>query len=56
MDNPKIAISVVVENAGWGAVWAAPIASLMIEQYLTGQVRRPEIEQNMVNGNLIAGN
>jgi penicillin-binding protein 2 len=36
-DNPKIAIAVVVENAGFGATWAAPIASLMMEQYLTGK-------------------
>jgi penicillin-binding protein 2 len=55
-DNPKIAISVVVENAGWGATWAAPIASLMIEKYLTGEVKRKEIETNMVQGNLITGN
>ena len=55
-DNPKIAISVVVENSGWGATWAAPIASLMIEQYLTGEVRRKDIEANMIQGNLITGN
>jgi hypothetical protein len=35
-DDPKIAISVYVENAGFGATWAAPIASLMIEKYPTG--------------------
>jgi penicillin-binding protein 2 len=35
-DHPKIAICVVVENAGFGAVWATPIASLMIEKYLRG--------------------
>jgi len=37
-DNPKIAISVYVENAGFGGQWAAPIAALLIEQYLTGSV------------------
>ena len=37
-DNPKIAISVYVENAGFGATWAAPIASLMIEKYLTDSI------------------
>ena len=37
-ENPKIAISVVVENAGFGGVWAAPIASLMIEKYLTDSI------------------
>jgi penicillin-binding protein 2 len=54
--NPKIAISVVVENAGWGTTWAAPIASLMIEQYLTGEVKRKDIEARMVEANLITGN
>lgn len=37
-DNPKIAIAVFVENAGFGGTWAAPIASLMIEKYLKGEV------------------
>jgi len=39
-DNPKIAISVYIENAGFGATWAAPIASLMIEKYLTDTISR----------------
>ena len=37
-DDPKIAISVYVENSGYGAVWAAPIASLLVEKYLTGTI------------------
>jgi penicillin-binding protein 2 len=53
-ENPRIAISVIVENAGWGATWAAPIASLMIEKYLTGKVRRTEVETAMIQGNLIS--
>ena len=53
VDNPKIAIAVVVENAGFGATWAAPIASLMIEQYLTGKHNtRPYLKENMLKGNL----
>ena len=40
-DNPQIAISVYVENAGFGGTWAAPIASLMIEKYLTGDNFKP---------------
>ena len=40
MNAPKIAVAVVVENAGFGATWAAPVASLMMEQYLTGTIRR----------------
>lgn len=54
-DNPKIAISVVVENAGYGATWAAPIASLMIEKYITRMVKRKDVEERMINSNLITG-
>src|SRR5206468_5064641 len=38
MENPKIAICVVVENAGFGATWAAPIASLLMEKYLKDSI------------------
>ncbi|MBU0764965.1 MAG: peptidoglycan glycosyltransferase, partial [Bacteroidetes bacterium] len=38
MEDPKIAIAVYVENAGFGGIWAAPIASLMIEKYLTAKI------------------
>ena len=37
-DNPKIAISVFLENSGFGGTWAAPTASLLIEKYLTGKI------------------
>ncbi|NGP89315.1 penicillin-binding protein 2 [Fodinibius halophilus] len=43
MDDPKIAVAVLVENGGYGSVSAAPIASLMIEQYLTGELNRPYV-------------
>ena len=48
-DDPKIAIAVVVENAGFGSTWAAPIASLLIEQYITGKVERTWVMDNMLN-------
>lgn len=55
--NPKIAIAVFVENAGYGATWAAPIASLMIEQYLTGKHdTRKYLLERMLKGNLIHKN
>lgn len=38
MDNPKIAIAAYVENAGFGATWALPVASLMMERYLKGEI------------------
>lgn len=52
-DKPQIAIAVYIENGGWGSTWAAPIASLMIEQYLTGQVNNTEREHFILSGNLM---
>lgn len=49
-DNPKIAVSVYVENAGQGAMAAAMIASLMIEKYLFGNTRRPYVEDFVMAG------
>jgi len=37
-ENPQIAVAVVVENAGFGSTYAAPIAGLIMEQYLNGKV------------------
>ncbi|MCQ2334513.1 MAG: penicillin-binding protein 2 [Paludibacteraceae bacterium] len=56
LDNPKIAVAVVVENAGFGATWAAPVASLMMEQYLTDTIRRTDlfnrISTSVLNSNV----
>jgi penicillin-binding protein 2 len=54
-ENPKIAIAVVIENAGFGATWAAPIASLLIEKYLKDSVSvtRKAMEDKMLNANLV---
>jgi penicillin-binding protein 2 len=52
-DNPKIALAVYVENGGWGSTWAAPIASLMIEKYLTGKSSNTKQEAFILNGNLM---
>jgi len=52
-DDPKIAIAVYVENVGFGSTWAAPITSLMIEKYLTGNISRPLVEKRMLDGNLL---
>ncbi len=51
VDNPQIAIAVVVENAGFGSTWAAPIASLMIEKYIRGYVKRPNVEKRVLTLN-----
>lgn len=53
IDNPKIALSVIVENSGYGSSWAAPIATLLIEKYLKGKVGRTRLEERMLNENLI---
>jgi len=57
-ENPQIAVSVYVENSGYGAVWAAPIASLLVEKYLTDSISsgRKWIEKRMLEANLLNPN
>ncbi|MDZ7718514.1 MAG: penicillin-binding protein 2 [Balneolaceae bacterium] len=43
MDNPQIAVAVLIENAGYGSISAAPIASLIIEKYLTRELNRQRV-------------
>jgi len=50
-NNPKIAITVYVENGGFGATWAGPVASLLIEKYLKDTVSRPWLETHLLNFN-----
>lgn len=52
-DSPQIAIAIFVENGYWGSRWAAPIASLIIEKYLTGEVKRKDLERRMMEGSLL---
>lgn len=47
-DNPQIAIAVVVENAGFGSQWAAPIASLMMEKYIRGYIKNKNKEKRFL--------
>jgi len=56
--NPQIAIAVYVENAGGGGRFAAPIAGLLMEKYLQGEIseRKKNIEKQMINANLIVEN
>ncbi|MCB9309272.1 MAG: penicillin-binding protein 2 [Lewinellaceae bacterium] len=53
-NNPKIAIAVFIENAGFGAEYAAPIASLMIEKYLNKVIspERKYLEERMFKSTL----
>jgi len=50
--SPKIAIGVLVENGGFGATYAAPIASLLMEKYLTDTITRPELEERLLQTRL----
>ena len=53
-ENPKIAIAVVVENAGdYGGTWAAPIASLMMEKFFYGEIKRKNKEKRILHANLL---
>ena len=51
-DDPKIALAVIIENGGYGATWAAPIASLMIEKYIRGYTVREDLEKRMMEGRI----
>ena len=52
-DDPKIAISVYVENSGWGGRAAASTASLLIERYLKGEVSRTWLEEYVKKGDFL---
>jgi penicillin-binding protein 2 len=51
-DNPKIAIAIMIENGGYGATIAGPIASLMIEKYLRGKITRTDLEKRTLERSL----
>ena len=55
MDNPQIAVAAYVENGGFGATWAAPIASLLVEKYLNGEIsdKRKYLETRILEGDLM---
>ena len=55
-DNPKIAVAAFIENGGFGASYAAPIASLLTEKYLTGKISeggRKALEKRMMETSLL---
>ena len=55
-ENPKIAVAAYIENGGFGATWACPIASLLVEKYLNGTIdeKRKPLEQRDLDGNLMS--
>ena len=47
-NEPQIALSVYVENAGAGGQWAAPIAGLLVEKYLRGSIESTDREARIL--------
>ena len=52
-ENPKIAVAAYIENAGFGGTWAAPIASLLVEKYINGEISRKDLEKEVKGWNLL---
>lgn len=52
VEDPQIALAILVENGYWGSRWAARIATLLIEKYINGEVTRTDIEDFILNGSL----
>lgn len=50
-EDPQIAVAVVIENGGFGATWAAPIASLIMERYIkqSKETAKPDMYKRMLN-------
>ena len=53
LNDPQIAVGAYVENAGFGGTWAAPIASLIIEKHINGEIKRKWMENYVLSGDLI---
>lgn len=51
-ENPQIAVSVYIENSGFGGTWAAPLASCLIEKYITGEVKDTTKENRILDADL----
>lgn len=47
-NNPRIAVAVIIENAGGGGTWAAPAAAVLMEKYLTGRVVEKKWEMTRI--------
>ncbi len=55
IDNPKIAICAIVENAGFGSVWSAPMCTLLMERYILGAISEKNrgVEEKIITSNLL---
>jgi penicillin-binding protein 2 len=54
-DNPKIAVVVFIENAGFGATYAAPIGGLIMKKYMNDSIapKDKELEQKLIDTDLL---
>lgn len=52
-DNPRIAVAVYIENAGFGGTWAAPLGSLVIEKYLNDSIARTDTEKFITSADFL---
>lgn len=53
IENPKIAIAVFIENGGFGATVAGPIATCMVEKYLLNRITRKDLEDRVLQKSLL---
>ena len=53
MNNPKVAIPVFVENAGWGGDAAASVAALVVERYLKRKTEAILLDQKIKAANFL---
>ncbi len=52
-ENPQIALSVYIENAGFGSTYAAPVARLIIEKYLRDSISNKALEERIISLDLM---
>ncbi|MTI88413.1 MAG: penicillin-binding protein 2 [Balneolaceae bacterium] len=48
-DDPQIVVTVLIENGGYGSQSASPVAALIIEKYLTGEINRQRVYDYVIN-------
>ena len=53
VENPQIAIAILVENGGWGASYGAPIAGLLTEKYIKRKITNTALAESIAASNLL---
>lgn len=49
VEDPQIVVAVLMENSGFGSISATPVASLLVEQYLKGQIERQHVYDYVID-------